>query len=163
MANSNKKIKFQREYYRLRMDSASMEAYRMLQTNVEFYGFDKKLQVIELTSALQGEGKSTTVSNLALAFAQSNKRVLVIDLDLRKPVQHKIFNVSSTTGVTTVLTGKSRLEDAIKPTDRDNLYLLPCGIRPPNPTELLRSDSMKQLIDFLKTKYDVIIIDVPQL
>ncbi len=161
MANSNKKIKFQREYYRLRMDSASMEAYRMLQTNVEFYGFDKKLQVIELTSALQGEGKSTTVSNLALAFAQSNKRVLVIDLDLRKPVQHKIFNVSSTTGVTTVLTGKSRLEDAIKPTDRDNLYLLPCGIRPPNPTELLRSDSMNQLIDFLKTKYDVIIIDSP--
>ena len=159
MANSNKKIKFQREYYRLRMDSASMEAYRMLQTNVEFYGFDKKLQVIELTSALQGEGKSTTVSNLALAFAQSNKRVLVIDLDLRKPVQHKIFNVSSTTGVTTVLTGKSRLEDAIKPTDRDNLYLLPCGIRPP--TELLRSDSMNQLIDFLKTKYDVIIIDSP--
>ena len=156
-----KKKNKQREYYKLRMDSASMEAYSMLQTNLDFYGVDQKQQVILLTSAMQAEGKSTTISNLAVAFAQSDKRVLIIDLDLRKPVQHRIFNVPSTTGVTTVLTGKSKVEDAIKPTDRDNLFLLPCGIRPPNPTELLRSESMKQLIEYLRTKYDIIIIDTP--
>lgn len=157
----NKKKQNQREYYRLRMDSLSMEAYRMLQTNIEFYAYDSKMQVILLTSSTQREGKSTTVSNLAVAFSQSNKKVLVIDLDLRKPVQHKIFNVSTTFGITTVLTGKSSIEDSIRPTEYDNLFLLPCGIRPPNPTELLRSESMKNLIESLRPSYDVIIIDTP--
>ena len=151
----------QREYYKLRLDSASMEAYSMLQTNLDVYGIDQKQQVILITSSLQAEGKSTTISNLGVAFAQSDKRVLIVDLDLRKPVQHRIFNVPSTTGVTTVLTGKSKIEDAIKPTDRDNLFLLPCGIRPPNPTELLRSEALRQLIEYLRTKYDIIILDTP--
>ena len=150
-----------RETFKLQQNSTIMEAYRMLQTNISFYSVDKKLQTIMLTSTMPEEGKSTTVSNLAYSFAQSDKRVLVVDLDLRKPVLHKIFNVSSATGLTTVITGKSRLEDSIKATDIDNLFVLPCGVHPPNPTEILRSETVKQIINYLKSKYDIILIDTP--
>jgi len=137
------------------------EGYRMLRTNIEFSSIDNPLQVIMITSSNPREGKSTTCANLAVAFAQANKRVLLIDADLRKPTQHHIFGTSNRNGLTTALFQQKELRDVILPSGTDNLSIVHAGPTPPNPSELLSSRQMTALLDTTRTLYDVVLIDTP--
>ncbi len=137
------------------------EAYVRLRTNIELSAVDRPIQVIMLTSANPGEGKSTTVSNLAVVFAQADKKTLVIDADLRKPTIHHFFKVSNRSGLTNVLTKQISVQGAVRDTSLENLQVLTSGPIPPNPSELLSSQRMKALIEELREAYDVIIIDTP--
>lgn len=137
------------------------EGYRMLRTNIEFSTINKKLQIIMVTSSMPSEGKSTTCANMAVAFAQANKRVLLIDADLRKPSQHHIFRMSNRSGLTTALFNQLNLQDIIQHTNTENLSIIQAGPIPPNPSELLSSEQMAALLKAAREKYDVIIIDTP--
>ena len=137
------------------------EGYRMLRTNIEFSTISHKQQIIMVTSSKPGEGKSTTCANMAVAFAQANKKVLLIDADLRKPSQHLIFNKSNRSGLTTALFNQLELQDIIQFSVTDNLSIIPAGPTPPNPSELLSSEQMAELLKKARERYDVIIIDTP--
>jgi capsular exopolysaccharide synthesis family protein len=137
------------------------EGYRMLRTNIEFSTINKKLQIIMVTSSKPSEGKSTTCANMAVAFAQANKKVLLIDADLRKPSQHHIFGKSNRSGLTTALFNQMKLEDIIQFTGTENLSIIQAGPTPPNPSELLSSEQMADLLKTARERYDVIIIDTP--
>jgi len=137
------------------------EAYRMLRTNIQYSSVDTDLQVLMITSAGPGEGKTTTVGNLAVTYAQADQKVLVIDADLRKPTMHRIFRQSNRTGLSTVLTNQSDVNHEIKSTDIPNLHILTSGPIPPNPSELLNSNRMRTLLEELKQSYTRIIIDTP--
>ena len=140
--------------------SIAAESYRTLRTNIKYSSFDKDMKRILFTSSIPGEGKSTTASNIALAFAQEEKKVIIIDCDLRRSNVHKEFNISNRTGLTNVLISK---EDINKHIQNYNKYLdiLTAGIVPPNPSEMLSSKAMSDLLDKLDKEYDVIIIDSP--
>lgn len=137
------------------------EAYRTLRTNVDFSSIDEELQIIMVTSAGPGEGKSTTVTNLAVTFAQSDRKVLIIDGDLRKPTMHHTFVRSNRSGLTNILIGKTDWQSAVQESDLPGLDLLTSGPVPPNPSELLASKRMKELLQQLKQHYDVILLDTP--
>ncbi|WP_168121094.1 CpsD/CapB family tyrosine-protein kinase [Paenibacillus sp. HB172176] len=137
------------------------EGYRMLRTNIEFSTIKQKLQVIMVTSSKPSEGKSTTCANMAVAFAQTNKKVLLIDADLRKPSQHHLFGTSNRNGLTTALFNQKGLQDVVQHTITDNLFIIHAGPTPPNPSELLSSEPMLELIEEARRKYDVVIIDTP--
>ena len=140
--------------------SIPAENYRVLRTNIQYSSIDKKIKRILITSAEQGEGKSTTVGNLALTFAQDEKKVLVIDCDLRKPSLHKKFRISNNVGLSDIILDKSKLPKALV---RKNEYLdiLPAGKIPPNPSELLGSKALEDILNELEDIYDVIILDTP--
>lgn len=161
MRRSKNRVKKSSEYVLFDTNSSIMEAYRIIRTNIEFSDGSNGSRSILITSSIPNEGKSTITSNLARAFAQAGYRTLIVDMDLRKPVLHKIFGVSSDVGITSVITGKTNLNDAIKTTEEANLYVLPTGVRPINPSEFLRSNSTENLLRFLKTKFDIVIIDSP--
>lgn len=114
-----------------------------------------------VTSAQAGEGKSLTLHALALALGGLGKRILVIDGDMRRPVQHRLFGVAVDRGISEVLTGQARVEDVILPTATANVALLPCGALPPNPTELLATPAFDRLMDAVRDRYDSILIDAP--
>lgn len=139
------------------------EQYRTIRTNIEFMAVDKEIKVILITSATQSEGKSTTSSNLAVAYAQQGKKVLIIDTDMRRPTVHYTFKVANGLGLSSLLTRQAELEKAVLPTKVDNLSILTAGPIPPNPAELLSSRSMENLILQLREEYDVIILDAPPL
>ena len=134
------------------------EAYRTLRTNIQYSSFDKKIETILVTSAEAAEGKSTVSGNLALAFAQNENRVIIVDCDLRKPSVHKNFKVSNLSGLSEVLIGKAELNDVIQKRN-ENLDLLTSGKIPPNPSEMLSSSAMTNLIDKLKQEYDYVVLD----
>jgi capsular exopolysaccharide synthesis family protein len=136
------------------------EAYRTLRTNIQFAKVDGELKTLMFTSAGPGEGKSTTAANTAIALAQSGKRVIVVDCDLRKPVQHKIFN-RSRRGVTNFLVEALTVTNLIQDTGIENLRVLTSGPVPPNPSELLGTARMQELLDALQAQSDYLIIDVP--
>ena len=138
------------------------EAYRMLQANLEFLSSDKELKVIVVTSSVPQEGKSTLCANLAVAIAQSERRVLIIDADMRQPSQHKIWNLLNQVGLSNVLVGKVETETAIKKV-MDNLHVLSAGVTPPNPMAILKSQRMTSLIKMFSSSYDFVIIDTPSL
>lgn len=137
------------------------EAYRALRTNIQFSAIDEDLRVMMVTSAGPGEGKSTTINNLAVAYAQADKKVLLVDADLRKPTLHNTFNVSNRWGVTSLLTNQARLEEVIRNSSISNLDILTSGPIPPNPSEILASKRLTGLLDELKNRYDIILIDTP--
>jgi capsular exopolysaccharide synthesis family protein len=137
------------------------EAYRSLRTNIQFAKADKKVKSALVTSSVPGEGKSTTVANLAITFAQMGAKTLLIDADLRRPVLHGIFGCSRNDGLTNVLVGRSTLEEAIHETRIDGLNLLVSGTLPPNPSELLNSKVMIKLIDKVSSVYDFVLFDTP--
>lgn len=138
--------------------SVSAEAYRTLRTNVQYSSLDKEIKCIVITSAEPGEGKSTTVGNMALAFAQSNKKTIMIDCDLRKPSLHRKIKISNMIGLSDVLIGNVNIVDAINEYC-ENLDVLPAGKLPPNPSEMLGSKAMEKLIKELRMKYDIILLD----
>lgn len=142
------------------------ELFRTLRTNVQFMNSNRKLKTLLITSTLPGEGKSWISSNLAITFAQADKRVLLIDADMRKCSLHRVFRVASCPGLSNYLAGLNDSNDEtvdfgkfIRETEVPNLYLLPSGNVPPNPSELLASPQMITLLDELKSEFDIIIID----
>lgn len=137
------------------------EAYRTLRTNIDFSSIDEELRVIMLTSAGPGEGKSTTATNLAVVYAQNERKVLIIDADLRKPTMHHTFSKSNRLGLTNILAGKASAKEAISETHIPNLDILVSGPIPPNPSEILASKRMSAFLEELKTQYDLIVIDTP--
>lgn len=137
------------------------EQYRTIRTNLEFTSIGQKLQMITVTSASNGEGKSTTAANLAVVYAQLGKRVLLIDCDLRKPTAQLTFNLSSQAGLSTILVGRSSIDRAIQPTGVERLSLLTAGPIPPNPTELVASEQMVALLEDVRRQYDIVILDAP--
>ena len=140
------------------------EQYRTIRTNIEFSMVDRKLKTLVCTSANPHEGKSTTIANLAVTFAQQGKKTLFIDTDLRKPTVHYAFRVENRYGLTSVLTKRVMPEQAIIASLRDdNLHILPSGPIPPNPSELLSSKTMKELIAQFSSYYDMILFDAPPL
>jgi capsular exopolysaccharide synthesis family protein len=134
----------------------------MLQANLKFVNSDKELKVIVVTSSVPQEGKSTVSANLAVVMAHSGRRVLLVDADMRRPVQHKILDLLNEAGLSNVLVGQAELRTVIKEV-RDNLYVLSAGVIPPNPMALLDSQRMASLINYFSNSYDFVIIDTPSL
>jgi tyrosine-protein kinase Etk/Wzc len=141
--------------------SAVAEAYRTVRTNIGFAAVGAPLRTIVVTSSGPKEGKSTTASNLAVTMAQSGKRVLLLDADLRRPVLHKIFGIDRDCGLTDHLVGTVELSEIIHETAVDGLFVVSSGSLPPNPSELLGSESMREVLDHLQEEFDLIIIDTP--
>lgn len=138
------------------------EAFRTMRTNIQFTNIDKDIKTLAITSSTMAEGKSTVVSNLAISIAQEEKKVLIVDCDLRKPRIHKIFSVPNTQGLTSILMGASTIEDTVYKQDgMKNLYVITSGPIPPNPSELLSSRRMKGFLEAAKEEYDMIILDTP--
>lgn len=145
------------------------EIYRQLRTNLEFSSFEKKLQVVNLTSTNPGEGKSSVASNLAMISVAKYPNVLLMDCDLRKPVQHKIFRVSNKNGLSNLMKNFEEFDvdtdvyfQKFKDANSDGkLFLLTSGSKVPNPQELLASEKFEQLMEKLRSRFDFIIIDCP--
>lgn len=141
--------------------SPRAESYRSLRTNLQFLSLNSSSSTYVITSANPGEGKSTTSLNLALALAESGSRVALVEADLRLPTLHKHLNVDSGVGLTDVLVGRVDLDDVLEPWGDNGLYFLPAGRIPPNPSELLGSSKMGDVISKMRSEFDTIIIDAP--
>lgn len=142
--------------------SPASEAYRSIRTNIEFSNIDEDLKVIMVTSSQQNEGKSTVISNLAVSFSNlDDKKVLIIDGDLRNPTVHRMFGVSNTFGVTDILRGNKTTSECITSVAIDRLHILTAGKVSPNPSEMLGSKKMKDFINNIKEDYDYVFIDAP--
>lgn len=141
------------------------EIFRILRTNIQFMTSNKGLKTLLVTSSVPGEGKSWVSSNLIMAFAQEGKKVLIVDSDMRKGRVHTIFGVEKKPGLSNYLSGvvdeenKDNILNYIKQSKVENLYVMPAGDVPPNPSELLVSDRTKKLIEQLKNIFDVVIFD----
>ncbi|MGH9135613.1 MAG: polysaccharide biosynthesis tyrosine autokinase [Acidimicrobiales bacterium] len=138
--------------------SIAAEAYRALRTAVRFAGLDRSMKVIQVTSSTTGEGKTTTVANLATALAQAGQRVAVVCCDLRRPRIHEMFGRTMGPGFTDVLLGETPLNQALR-RQSNYLYLLPAGSRPPNPSELLGTSRAEAVINALAAEFDYVVID----
>ena len=139
---------------------AITEAYKNARTSMSFSITDSSAKAVVITSCEPDAGKSTTVANLAMTMAKTNAKVLIVDSDLRKPIQHKYFRVDNSKGLSGVLAGHYSVGSCIKEVAK-NLYLMPSGVIPPNPSELIASRNMSQLIKELKNVYDYIFFDAP--
>ena len=137
------------------------EAYRTFRTNIQYTKLDRELKALLVTSPGPGEGKSTSVANLAITMAQMGSKVLLIDSDLRRPILHSIFNIDRRVGLSNVLVGRATIEEAAQTTEIENLFVMPCGTLPPNPSELLGSSAMKTTLDAMKEKFDIVLFDSP--
>lgn len=138
------------------------EAYRVIRTNIQFSStVGKKLKSIIITSTITSEGKSTTISNLGVVLAQAGYKTLILDCDFRKPVLHKIFKLKNV-GLTNCITQGENIEEFIQESNVEkNLFILTSGVIPPNPSEILGSKEMENLIRTLEQRYDYVLIDMP--
>ncbi len=143
--------------------SSSAEAYRTLRTNLIFSQSVQALRTIVVTSASPGEGKTTTAANLAVSFAQYGMRVLLVDCDLRRARLHKVFDIGREPGITDMVLGREEPEAVTRETDTPGLYVIPSGVLPPNPTELLGGERMRTCLATLSEAFDLIILDTPPL
>ncbi|MFB5065673.1 MAG: CpsD/CapB family tyrosine-protein kinase [Candidatus Wallacebacter cryptica] len=141
--------------------AVSSEAFRTLRTNLQFASPDVELRAVLFTSPGPVEGKSTVSSNLAVSVAQTGTEIVLVDSDLRKPTVHKIFGLNNSVGLTSVLTGQIKLEDAVQKTKIDGLSVLTSGPIPPNPAELLQSKSMRGIVERLKQEHERVLFDAP--
>lgn len=137
------------------------EAYKTLRTNIRFSLHGEGCKKVCLTSSLASEGKSTTILNLAISFAETGSRVLLIDADMRRPSLARLLIEKAAPGLSNVLAGLSTVEEAVRKNIRPNLDVLLSGEIPPNPLELLGSATMKQMIEKLSSRYDYILLDTP--
>lgn len=138
------------------------EQYRTIRTNIQFASSaDNPIKTMVITSSGPGEGKSTTSANLAVVFAKAGQRVLLVDADMRKPTVYKTFNLNNSRGLSTVLSTATSVLEAAQRTVIDNLTILTSGPKPPNPSELLGSMRMGQVIEEAKNMYDIVIFDMP--
>lgn len=147
---------------RLAPKSLGAEAYRVLRTNLQFSSLDKTLTTLACTSAQPGEGKSTTIANLAVVMAQADKRVILVDADLRRPSIHRLLKLPNNVGLSTALLDKVRSPEVyLQDTDVPNLRVMTTGPIPPNPAEMLNSARMHEMIEFLKAQADIVLFDTP--
>lgn len=138
------------------------ESYRTVRTAIHFgVSNEKSAKTILITSPVPGDGKTTLITNLAIAIAQASRRVLLIDTDCRRPMVHKIFGLQDKVGVSSVLTGKSSLAMAVQKTNIENLDILPCGPVPSNPAEMLNSQAFLDMLKEASEQYDQILLDSP--
>jgi capsular exopolysaccharide synthesis family protein len=137
------------------------EDYRTVRSSILFSHADSSPKTISFTSTLPQEGKTATVSNLAVSFSQLEGKVLLIDADLRKPRLHKVFKMRNMVGLSSYLTGKVSFDEAIQKIPIENIWVIPSGPHPPNPAELLNSKRMKDLLAQVKDRFDHILIDTP--
>lgn len=143
--------------------SAAAESCRTIRTNLTFMSANEPIRALVVTSANPREGKTTVTTNVAISLAQSGKRVLMVDTDLRRPRIHRAFGVSGARGVTSVIVGEEQLTDVVASTDIPNLDVLPCGPIPPNPSELLHSTRFSELVEVALEHYDRVVFDSPPL
>ena len=137
------------------------EAYKTLRTNIRFFLHGNNCKKICITSSAMGEGKSITVLNLAISFAEDGKKVLLIDADMRRPALARLLVEKAAPGLSNVLAGLASVDDAIRESVYPNLDILFSGDIPPNPSELLGSEEMSKMLDALSEKYDYILVDTP--
>ncbi len=138
------------------------EAYRVIRSNIQFMSVDKPAKTIMVTSPAPGEGKSTTVANLGVVMAQAGLKTIIVDADLRRPVQHKIFQLPNLAGLTDLLCSPElEIDGHLKETGVENLQLMTCGVLPPNPSDLMVSQRMGQVLASLKEMADAVVFDSP--
>lgn len=143
-------------------NSPISEQYRTIRTNLQFaISGDQRLRSLVVVSSGPGEGKSTSSANLAVVFAQTGRKVLLVDADMRKPTVHKTFGLSNEEGLSNLISSQQSAIAVIQPTDVTNLSVIPSGPTPPNPAELLNSRRMNQLIEELYQMFDLVIFDMP--
>jgi capsular exopolysaccharide synthesis family protein len=143
--------------------SPTAEAYRQLRTNLQYSGVDSELKTVLITSANAAEGKSTTAANLATALAQSGKKVILVDADMRRPTLHTLLGVDGSRGLSNLIVSGRLDPSFVKSTLIPNLNLLPAGRIPPNPAEFLGSERMKEVLSWLRGQAHYLIIDSPPL
>ncbi|MFN8454784.1 MAG: polysaccharide biosynthesis tyrosine autokinase [Anaerolineae bacterium] len=142
--------------------SPASEAYRMIRSNIQFMSVDRPAKIIMVTSPAPGEGKSLTAANLGIVMAQAGLKTIIIDADLRRPTQHQIFQVPNLSGLTDLLcSSELEVNNHLRNTPVPNLKLIPCGVLPPNPSELLGSQRLRQLLVSLNEIADIVIFDSP--
>ncbi len=139
------------------------ESLRSLRTKLTYFKTQSNHQVLMISSSLPGEGKSFISVNLGLSYSLINNKVVLVGGDLRKPTLHKMFNMSMKKGLSSYLNNSSKLDEVVYATEYDNLYILPSGAIPPNPSELLEGTRMTTLVEELKQKFDIVIFDTPPL
>ncbi len=143
--------------------SGRAESYRQIRTNLQFLGVDKATRALVITSAVPDEGKTTTACNLAIALAESGARVILVEADLRRPRIADYLGIEGAAGITSVLLGQATLADVTQTWGRQRLQVVPSGPIPPNPSELLGSRQMGELIATLTNASDIVILDAPPL
>jgi capsular exopolysaccharide synthesis family protein len=143
--------------------SPRAESFRTLRTNLQFLNTEGTSRSFVVTSSVPSEGKSTTAANLAIALADAGGRVLVVDADLRRPKLAEYMGLEGAVGLTDVLIGRAELLDVIQPWGKGSLYVLPAGKIPPNPSELLGSPTMVNLIALFEKEFDYVLFDAPPL
>ncbi|HOX86414.1 MAG TPA: polysaccharide biosynthesis tyrosine autokinase [bacterium] len=148
---------------RMRADVPFAESYRDLRTNLQFYHIDEPIKKMVITSAIPGEGKTSVTANLALSMTELGKRVVILDADLRKPKINSLFDLERVPGFTDYFMELASYSDIIKPTATANLFVVPAGRIPPNPTEVLNSQKMADFIARLTTEFDFVLVDSPPL
>jgi capsular exopolysaccharide synthesis family protein len=142
--------------------SAISEAYRTLRTNLDFASLDSALKTLAVTSAGVGEGKSSTLANLAVISAQTGRKVIVVDADLRRPTIHQLFGLKNDTGLTTaMMSGTAQATPPLQATSVEGLSVLTSGPLPPNPAELMGSRRMDEIIAYLAEEADQVFFDTP--
>lgn len=141
--------------------SAMAESYRILRTNVMFALRDQPFKTLMVATGRPGQGATTTICNLAIALAQIGKRIILIDADMRRPSLHRFFGLPNDLGLSTILQGKCKLTDALRKTDIENLVVIPAGPQPMNPSELLGSERMQELVGMLEEHCDLVLFDTP--
>ncbi|MBC8140110.1 MAG: polysaccharide biosynthesis tyrosine autokinase [Armatimonadetes bacterium] len=141
--------------------SPLMESYRTLRTNINFAAVGKQVRSMVVTSSVPAEGKSTTCANLAMAMAMDGKKVIIVDADLRRPSQHHLFKVDASPGLTDILIGSHSIDEVMRQTSVENVFIIPAGSPPPNPAELLGSAAMGRFLAEVETRADVVLLDTP--
>ncbi len=162
---TKKSRKKDREHYLITDKNVSFnitESYKVMRTNLMFSLSTSDKKIVAVSSALPGEGKSTIAANLAITFSQLNEnKVLLIDADMRKPVQHKLFNVKNNAGIAEFLGKMKQRSECIQKSGVPNLDIITSGLLPPNPSELLASEQMEKLLTEMSAEYDYVMIDMP--
>ena len=143
------------------LKNPATEAYRVIRTSIQFAQAGKELKTLAVTSCIPNDGKSMTAANLAVVLTQAGKSVLLIDCDMRNPTVHKNFNLSNKVGLSSCISMGTALSDAVQKTSIEGLYALTGGVIPPNPSELLGSEQMKNVLQRAKEQYDYVLIDTP--
>ena len=141
------------------LKNPATEAYRVIRTSIQFAQAGKELKTLAVTSCMPNDGKSMTAANLAVVLTQAGKSVLLIDYDMRNPTVHKNFNLSNKVGLSSCISMGTALSDAVQKTSIEGLYALTGGVIPPNPSELLGSEQMKNVLQRAKEQYDYVLID----
>jgi len=141
--------------------SSVAEAYRSLRTQIQYLNPDQPIRSLVISSPGPGDGKSTTIVNLGITFSNLGKRVLLIDADLRKPVQHRVFDIAPNPGLTDWVRDDLSQQEIVRETGIDNLFVITCGDIPPNPSEILASRKLHTFIEQLKAEFDLILLDSP--